>query len=198
MLGWAAVFGDFDHDGDEDLLVVNGHVYPQATRQTMDSEYEQPPLLMVREGNRFRRATPEETGEWIRAPHRDRNAVLGDLDRDGDMDVIIGELNGPVRILENTNQSPRPGVVISLEDNRPGSSDRFGLGAALRIKAGGETSIRWIPAGGSFQSTSAPQVHVSIPPGTRSLDVDVRWPDGTTEQYEQIEVAPRVILRRSP
>ena len=59
FLGWASGFFDFDHDGDEDLLVVNGHVYPQATRATMDSEYEQPILLMEREGRRFRRIQPE-------------------------------------------------------------------------------------------------------------------------------------------
>jgi hypothetical protein len=196
MLGWGSVFCDFDLDGDEDLLIVNGHVYPQATLDTMDSEYEQPPLLMVRNGSRFHRATPGDTGNWITPPHRDRNAVIGDLDRDGDMDVIIGELNGPVRVLRNTTRSPRTGIVLSLRDDRPGSLDRYGPGSRLQIHAGEETSSRWIPAGGSFQSTNAPGAHVSIPPGIEGFDVEVTWPDGITEHFRNIAPAPAIILER--
>ncbi|MDG2291509.1 MAG: VCBS repeat-containing protein, partial [Phycisphaerales bacterium] len=75
MLGWASAFADLDHDGDEDLLMVNGHVYPQATLETMDSEYMQPPVLMIRDGQRFTRSTAPS--KWLTTPHRDRNLLLG-------------------------------------------------------------------------------------------------------------------------
>ena len=194
QLGWASAFADLDHDGDEDLLMVNGHVYPQATLDTMDSPYEQTPTLLLRDGRRFSPASID--APWLRTPHRDRNLLLGDLDRDGDLDAIIGELNGPVRILENRTDSARPGVVISLHDARTASSDRAGLGARLDIVAGTRTMTRWIPAGGCFQSAMAPEVHFSPEPDVDAIDVTVHWPDGSTTEYGGISPSSRVRLQR--
>ena len=148
FLGWASGFFDFDHDGDEDLFVVNGHVYPQATRATMDSEYEQPILLMERDGDRFRRV---ESDGAIGRPHRDRSAVFDDLDGDGDVDVIVSELNGPVRVLRNDlNRSGWLQVLLS--DRRPGVGNRHGVGAVVRLESGDWSATRWVSGGGPFQS----------------------------------------------
>ena len=194
QLGWGGAFADLDHDGDEDLLMVNGHVYPQATLDTMDSPYEQAPSLLLREGRRFTPATTDAA--WLRTPHRDRNLVLGDLDRDGDLDALIGELNGPVRVLENITPATRRGLVLSLLDERTKTADHRGLGARLHIVAGEETATRWIPAGGCFQSGMAPEVHLSLPDGVDAVDVTVHWPDGSTTRHEAVTPADHVRLRR--
>ena len=195
MLGWAATFSDLDHDGDEDLLMVNGHVYPQATLDSMDSEYLQPPVFMERSGSRFN--SSRATEHWLATPHRDRNLVLGDLDRDGDLDLIIGELNGPVRILQNNIDTERRGVNIGLLDEREGAGDRYAPGARLVISAGDEKFIRWIPGGACFQSTMAPEVHISIPPGIEMIDVEVSWPSGEQTDHERVPVSNRILLRRT-
>ncbi|MHC4992192.1 MAG: CRTAC1 family protein, partial [Planctomycetota bacterium] len=161
FLGWACGFFDFDHDGDEDLLVFNGHVYPEASLQSMDTPYEQSPLLFARDGRRFRRVDADEAGPWLAAAHRDRTAAFGDLDRDGDVDVIVGELNGPIRVLRNDAGAAGDGswLVVRFVDDRPGSKNRRGLGARLELQAGDTTMRRWIFTGGGFQSSSAPEAH---------------------------------------
>ena len=188
FLGWASGFFDFDHDGDEDLFVVNGHVYPQATRATMDSEYEQPILLMERDGDRFRRVEPDGA---IGRPHRDRSAVFDDLDGDGDVDVIVSELNGPVRVLRNDlNRSGWLQVLLS--DRRPGVGNRHGVGAVVRLESGDWSATRWVSGGGPFQSNWSPVLHFGLPDRFDRGTLTVHWQDGFEER---LEVEPDRLVR---
>jgi hypothetical protein len=184
-LGWSCGFHDFDHDGDEDLLMFNGHVYPQATRERMDSDYEQEPLLFAREGERYRRMTSDDPSSWLSQRHRDRCAVFADLDGDGDIDVVVGELNGPVRVLEN-RADPGTWLIVRLKDARPGQGNHRGLGSRLRLDAGGESRMRWIFSGGGFQSAGAAEAHFVIPAPDPAATLTVTWPDGA----EQVVDAP--------
>ncbi len=180
FLGWASGFFDFDHDGDEDLLVVNGHVYPQATRATMDSEYEQAILLMERDGDRFRRIEPDGA---IGEPHRDRSAVFDDLDGDGDIDLVVTELNGPVRVLRNDLN--RTGwLQLRLEDARDGFGNRHGVGATVRLESGDWVATRWVSGGGPFQSNWSPVLHFGLPQDFKRGTLTVRWQDGAVERHE--------------
>ncbi len=174
LVGWAAAFEDLDHDGAEDLVVFNGHVYPQATRAAMDSDYEEPPLVMRRAGARFEALA--DPGPGLLGAHRDRTAVFDDLDGDGDVDIVVGELNGPVRVLRNAHDAPTDWVKVRLRGPTPGSAR--GIGARVTLLAGGkERAHRWVWAGGPFQSTASPEAHFGVPPGWGDgLEVRVEWP----------------------
>ena len=194
FLGWAAAFHDFDHDGDEDLLAFNGHVYPSATPATMDSTWRQTPLLYEREGARFERVTAATAGAWLDAAHVDRSAAFGDLDGDGDIDAVVGELNGPVRVLRNQRAGGHH-LVVALRDGRPGAGNRHALGAKVALTQGARTLTRWVFGGGGFQSASTTDAHFGLP-SADPVRLDVTWPDGRRQAVEGVAVDRRVTVER--
>jgi hypothetical protein len=179
FLGWACAFHDLDHDGAEDLLVFNGHVYPQATPETMMSGFAQPPLLLQRDGDRFARVTAETGGAWLNDAHCDRTAVFGDLDGDGDVDVVVAGLNEPVRLLRNDGAD---GAWLIVEPAAPA------LGARIEVHAGDRVRTRWIASGTGYLSASAPTAHFGLGPRRDPVDVVVRWADGVERRLEGVPV----------
>ena len=211
FLGWSTAFYDFDHDGDEDLFMVNGHVYPEATMESMDSEFAQPPLLFARDGKRFRRVQPGESNPWLGQKHRDRNAVFGDFDSDGDIDIIIGELNGPIRVLRNEmiggdanvnpNGTAKDWLIVELSDGRSGIKNRRGLGSRIELQATDESDAaskqrRWLVTGGGFQSSGAPYVHFAVP-HAREVSLTVIWTDGSRQQISNVQLGQRLRVERT-
>ena len=174
LLGWSAQFGDVDLDGDEDLLFVNGHVYPQATPNTMGSAWAQPAVLMLRSFNRFVRdetfPSPDEQG---------RLAVLFDADGDHDLDVVTVTRDGAVNLT----------TAATLSKRGQGCTMRFPdilRGRRVQITSGETTQVRWIPSGGGFQSSSPPVVHARVPSGSVVVQVD-----GLPAQTYEVASDPR-------
>jgi hypothetical protein len=194
FLGWAAAFHDFDHDGDEDLVVFNGHVYPSATPQAMDSAYRQTPLLFERAGARFDRVDAARAGAWLAEAHLDRSAAFGDLDGDGDVDMVVGELNGPVRLLRNDGAAGHH-LIVELADRRPGVGNRHGLGSRIVLRQGTAVQTRWVFSGGSFQAASAAYAHFGLP-SAGPVRLEVTWPDGVRQVVEDAGVDRRLVVDR--
>ena len=191
-LGWASAFNDLDHDGDEDLLVFNGHVYPQATPETLNSTYRQAPLVMERVGDRFQRL--EVTGALSPA-YCDRSAVFDDLDGDGDIDVVVSELNGPIRVLRNDLVGGDRWLTLELSDQRVNSGNRRGIGSTITFEDGDWRTNRWILAGGPFQSNWSPQVHAGLPAGVDEVKISVRWPDGRVDVFSSTRGRHLLLVR---
>jgi len=186
-VGWAAGFHDFDLDSDEDLVVFNGHVYPNATCEVMDAEYAEPPLLHVRDGSSFRLADAADAGDWLAAAHCDRGAAFGDLDADGDVDIVVLELNGPIRVLRN---ECRDADWLSVE------TEPTVLGTRIELITGETRQTRWIHSGGGFASSSAQDARFGLPSPHGDITLNVTWPDGTREQHTGVAPNQRLVLKR--
>jgi hypothetical protein len=195
FLGWSCGFHDFDLDGDEDLLIVNGHVYPQATMESMDSPYAQVPLLFERVGPRFVRVTEPGAGDFLAEPRHGRAAAFGDLDGDGDVDVVKGDLSGPIRVLRNDC----PGgtwLIVELRDRvAPPDAGGGGLGGRVEVVAQGLSQRRWLLSGG-YQSASAVQAGFGLPAGAAEATVRITWPDGREQQLSNVAVNQRLVVQR--
>ncbi len=215
-LGWSCGFYDFNLDGFEDLLLVNGHVYPQATPESMDSEYQQQPMLFEREGQRFRKATAQTAGPWLDEKQRGRNAVFADLDGDGDIDVITAQLNGPVRILRNDSVQAGASdaaeernavgwLIVQLSDQRVLTKNHRGLGAKIVLSPPQGSAIpkqtRWMFTGGGFQSSGPPQAHFGLGPITpnspQTSRLTIHWPDGFVQTIDAVSPNRRLIIKRA-
>lgn len=189
FLGWATHLADLDLDGDEDLLVFNGHVYAQATRATMNSDYRQPALCFRREGEAFERLE----APWLQGVYVDRSAVFGDLDDDGDVDAIVAELHGPLRLYENL-ASAGNWLVVELEDARSQSKNRRGLGARIVAEQAGQTQTRWIYSGGSYQAANPARAHLAWK-SSGPVRIRVHWPDGTGQEVLVEELRRRLRIQ---
>ncbi len=198
FVGWACGFHDFDLDGDEDLLIVNGHVYPQAGTAKLDSTYEQTPLLFERDGPRFRTLDPQTAGPWLAEAHRDRTAVFGDLDADGDVDAIVGELAGPLRFLRGDSQAAKGSawLIVELRDTRPESKNHRGLGSRIDLESGDSRQTRWIHGGGPFQSASSQVAHFGVRAALAPVSLRVTWPDGEEQLLESVSLNQRLVINR--
>lgn len=193
FLGWATAFEDFDLDGDEDLVVFNGHVYPNATRETMDATYAEEPLLFERRDARFERVDARTGGAWLAETHVDRSTVFGDLDQDGDVDMVVCAVNEHLRVLRNDAHGAW--LQVELVDERAGIGNRHAFGAKVVVTTGAAVQTRWNFSGGSFQAASAPLVHLGLPAASTST-LDVTWPDGTRQRVEGVPANQRCFVRR--
>jgi enediyne biosynthesis protein E4 len=196
-LGWGCAFFDADLDGDLDLVVANGHVYPQAERVGMHAWLQLSQLFEAVPGPdgapAWRDATAE-AGEAFRQRRSARGLALADFDDDGDLDVLLVDVGEPPRLLEN--RSRRAGRWIAVKTVGT-ASNRDGYGAVVTVTAGGRDRVREVRTNDGLYSAHDPRVHFGLGPVERVERVTVRWPSGRASVVEHPPL-DRVLVVREP
>lgn len=196
LTGFGARWIDFDNDGWLDLFVANGAVTRIESLRGQPYPFPQRNLLIRNSnGERFADIT-EQAGAALALVEVSRGAAFGDIDNDGDVDIVISNNNGPVRLLLNQTVDRGGPPAIAL---RALVSDRHALGASIRIESNGTLrKAQTIRGDSSYLSASDPTIYVprSLVHDGASVRIVVRWPDGKQEEFPWGEVARERTLRQ--
>ncbi len=185
-VGWGVKFFDYDNDGWLDLLVVNGHIYPQVEGAFPGGEYRQRKLFYRNLRDGAFADISNVVGEAVKERRASRGAAFGDYDEDGDVDVIVNDLDGPPMLLRNDGGS-KAGNWISLKLIGT-KSNRNAVGARVELKAGGLTQIDEVHAGDSYISHSDWRLHFGLGKAATIDEITVRWPNGKVEKLTKVAV----------
>jgi enediyne biosynthesis protein E4 len=182
-LGWGTMFLDFDNDGWPDLLLVNGHVYPEVDKNNLGSNYEEPRILYHNLGKGAFADISAGAGPGISARASSRGLAIGDLWNDGRVSAVITNLNAVPSLLVNQVRSANHWIGIRTVGTK---SNRDGIGARISVTAGTRTLVDEVRSGSSYNSSSDMRVHFGLGSATTMNSVQIRWPSGLQEHFDNL------------
>lgn len=185
--GWGTGWFDYDNDGWLDLVAANGTIVTAEGRDGRTFPYDQKKLLLRNNARGRLENTTAQAGTAFTLSESGRGVAFGDVDNDGDTDLLVGNDAGPVRLLINEIGHRRHWLGLRLLGS--GSTPRDLLGARVGVvRSGGPTLWRRARADGSYASASDPRVLVGLGDSSQRPTVQVRWPDGTTETWPDVPI----------
>jgi len=184
-LGWGTMFLDFDNDGWPDLILVNGHVYPEVDSQHLGSSFKEPRILYHNNGDGTFADISASAGEGITTAASSRGLAVGDLWNDGRISAVISNMNAAPSLLVNQIRSPNHWVAIRTVGTK---SNRDGIGARVSVKTATRTLVDEVRSGSSYISNSDMRVHFGLGAATKLEWVEVRWPSGLVERFMNLNV----------
>jgi hypothetical protein len=184
FLGWGVKLADFDNDGRLDVFIANGHVYPEVDKHGLGTRYHQPRQLFLNEGKRFRHVTKEIGGALV-VEKSSRGAAFGDVDNDGDIDVLVVNMNDTPTLLRNDTPRARHWITLRLVGAK---SNRDAIGAKVIVEAAGRRQTTSIRGDGSYLSHSDMRAHFGLGEATMVNRIEIRWPSGVVQNVEALAV----------
>lgn len=190
LLGWGVVFLDADEDGWKDILMANGHVYPEVDRMGVGDRYRQKTLLYRNSGNgRFTDVTVS-SGPAFQSSRPSRGVASGDLDGDGHPEIVVVNMNDVPALLKNEG-AHKNAVLISLAGAK---SNRSGIGARVILEAGSRRQLDEVRSGGSFFSHNDLTLHFGVGDTDVIGRLEVRWPSGRIQEWKQLPVNQKLMI----
>jgi len=192
MAGYSPHIADFDNDGWKDLFVSRGHVQSPAMAERLPID--QPNTVFWNNRGGKWPALTAEAGFTAQPPRRHRGSAFGDLNHDGKLDLVVTALSSPAEIWMNDSPDHNHWLEIALEGTR---SNREGIGARIRLVAGGLTQFNHVTTATGYASSSAGPVHFGLGAAGRAEVVEIRWPSGTVQWLKDVP-ADQVLRVREP
>jgi hypothetical protein len=188
---WGAGIVDLDNDGLPDIVMVTGNVYPEVEHKLPQYPNKTPRAVFRNLGNGVFEELVEAAGPGIAEAHSSRGCAFGDFDNDGDVDILVINLNEPPSLLRNDLQGKQNWIKVKLEGVK---SNRSAIGARVLAHYGGKTQAQSVLSQSSFYSCNDPRLHFGL--GTNALvDVEVHWPNGQVESFKRLPANQLITLR---
>ena len=180
-VGWGTAFFDMDNDGWLDVFQANGHVYPQVDSIPGGPSYRQPMQLFRNNHD----GTFEDVSRTLSniPPESRRGAAFGDINNDGDIDIVMVNVGAPPTLLLNQGGNGNHRVLFKLIGTK---SNKMAIGARVTVKAGKLVQFSEVRAGGSYLSSNDPRLHFGLGAEATMTEVEIRWPSGKIEVLNNI------------
>jgi hypothetical protein len=192
---WGAGMPDLDLDGHADLLYVTGQVYPELEARMPQYPHRGPRVVFrsraAGAGRRFDHVSTS-SGSGATTPHSSRGAAFGDYDNDGDIDVLVMNMNEPPSLLRNDYAGRNHWLALDLEGT---ASNRSAIGAVVTVAAGGRRTARAVLSQSSYYSHDDRRVHVGLGDSRAADWIEIRWPSGRVQRITNV-LADRVVKIR--
>jgi len=189
---WGAGMPDLDNDGRPDVFYVTGHVYPEVERVLPDYPHKGPRVVFQnRGGARFTDVTGA-SGPGATTPASSRGAAFGDFDNDGDVDVLVMNMNEPPSLLRNDYAGTNSWIMLRLEGT---TSNRSAIGATVTVTAGKIRATRIVLSQAGYYSHDDLRLHFGLGPADRAERIEVRWPSGVTQVLTDVPARQVLAIR---
>jgi len=192
-LGWGSGFLDYDNDGLQDIFCANGHIYPEVDAYRFGTRYRQRNQLFRNIGGEMYVDVQQVAGPGLAVEKSSRGVSFGDYDNDGDTDILVVNLNEAPTLLENRGGNRNSWIGFLTEGTR---SNRSGIGSRIRVRAGGRLWTGEVRSGGSYISQNDRRVRFGLGEIGKVDLVEIRWPDGSFQVYENLPARAYYLLRQ--
>ena len=179
-LGWGTMFADIDNDGWPDLIVANGHVYPEVDSEKLGASYREPRFLYLNLGNGKFKDLSKSSGPGLTIPQSSRGLAIADFFNDGRLEAVINNLSDRPMLLVNLASNHNHWLGLHLIGTK---SNRDAIGAHVLLRSGKRLWVDEVRSGSSYNSSSDLRLHFGLGAETVLNTIDVRWPNGSAEQF---------------
>jgi len=182
-VGWGAGIVDLDNDGRPDLFVANGAVYPEIEAKLPAYPFRNPRIIFRALPNGTFEELIDEAGPGISAAHNSRGCAFGDFDNDGDLDILIMNMNEPPSLLRNDVSPGANWLKLKLTGTK---SNRSAIGARVTLRYAGLIQVQEVMSQSSYLSVNDRRLHFGLGPA-KTADIEIRWPNGIRQSFEKVE-----------